>query len=1579
MRNVRTLFLLVLLLQTASGLQGGASSSPGTKGTPATQVRGAGTLTVASSARGVTPIQQVGPGITVISAVRGDSVLASRTFDMNEEVAAIVEFEGEPLSLITAQRSGSSGAMTSAALSGIIAEHGQFRTDLASLESDPLRKYPRFSSTATTRVEFDYTTAINGVAIQTRRWMLERIRDLAYVRRISEDGQVHAIDDGSNKVIGADSFWTETGLEGDSVVIGILDSGIDYLHEALGGAPFPNAKVIGGYDLFNNDPDPMDDNGHGTHVAAIAAGNGPAPVSLRGVAPNAKLMAFKVLGASGSGSFSQVIAGIERALNPDGDPSTDDHVDIINLSLGGTGDPDSPISQAVDNAVACGVVCVVAAGNSGPGMMTVGAPGNAAAALTVGAVDDSDVIAGFSSHGPSTKVFDMKPDIVAPGIGISSAKRGGGYIQYSGTSMATPHVAGASALVLQLHRGWSPDQVKALLMESSHDEGYDVWTQGAGRVDLGNAAHRTGIITPPTLNFGFDDMSQSQWSAAATFTLYNFSSSTESYDLSSGPFPAGISLEFKQSKITVPSGGSKSFNVTLHVDNGIVPFPNSPPSYAGLIIAQPNGGGERIGVPVVFTKTPRLDLHFDVSPWVVIVHNNADQYFFLPYPGTDVSIFPPVGVYDVIVRYCGTARQIVRENVSVSATTSLSIGKSEARNRVFFSTVDSGSSHIPFDNFGLTLLVNKKSNFGITTAGTISDSTDDSKLYFSHISANYKYELKTSSFSAASHGAYYEFPFRLDAGIAGPMVIQNDPARFKRITYAYAHPPATTQICFIPYFYRPPSASDWGFRYNTYFPFTSSPYRIRAPFTVTAFIPPNPAPDFHVSHDFQDVYDVTGNATLLYSTALITVLPSDTFVLGDPEKPIFSTAAPGADLRLDAEVPCWNGRVSALNSSTISISADDESYPGFFLSSAGDLVNASIPYTVSSNGVYASRDSLLNRCDAQPRTLSVAPGLTQLQMNFRDYYVDGVRGNATARLTFTTTASDPNSPRLEGLQLLSDGRMAGKLGPAATNTIDVTVRDESALQPVRLFIRPLADTLWREIPSNGTGGSIRTALPSDLWGGYYSLRILATDLTGNNLDYTVEPAFEVCGAGFKPLGRPRLLGVVSTPSCYTFRWKSDSLSGSDRVQISTDPAFGTVIVDDSTARDSCPVGGRLQDSALYYWRVQSRSPVGTSQWSDVWQFSTMRTRLGFDLSKGWNLISIPLGGMESQKKNDLFPTASSSAFSFSGNYEHADELCNGAAYWLKFGEDQRVSITGLPVMGTAIPVTKGWNLVGSISVPISRSSVIPVGTSIVSPFYGYASGYVVADTMYPGKGYWVKVDESGELSMSSNQPAQKRTPEKDVLKKLNWLSVEDSAGNSARLYIGAAKDLLMDQGYFELPPPSPGGVFDARFVSGRAVESVDEGQKKSFPIVVSSAAGGLTIRWNATLDAGLSLELIAGGRVIPVSGIGALRLDDAELPLTLRVNPGEGVTLPAQFALAQNFPNPFNPGTEIRYSLPVGSRVTLSVYNALGQRVATLVDEEQAAGRRSASFNASALPGGVYFLRLVAGNFSAVKKMVLMK
>jgi subtilisin family serine protease len=334
------------------------------------------------------------------------------------------------------------------------------------------------------------------------------------LEKISVSSKYHALLMDSVPLTNADDVWKlqdgqGRNITGKNITIAIIDTGIDYTHQDLGGCFGSGCKVIGGYDFVNTDDNPSDDNGHGTHCAGIAASNG----ILKGVAPDAKLIAYKVLDSTGSGSEDDVIRAIERAQDPNQDGNYSDHVDVISMSLGGPGNPDDPLSQEVDKAVENGVVVVVAAGNSGPSYNTIGSPGCARKAITVGAVYKKDElgvfwgninpktgqIVPFSSRGPvywNESTID-KPDIVAPGVNICSAQWDSAWndskcydnihVAISGTSMATPHVAGASALLKQSHPEWTPEKIKSALINSSINLWYDKWTQGSGLVDVYHA------------------------------------------------------------------------------------------------------------------------------------------------------------------------------------------------------------------------------------------------------------------------------------------------------------------------------------------------------------------------------------------------------------------------------------------------------------------------------------------------------------------------------------------------------------------------------------------------------------------------------------------------------------------------------------------------------------------------------------------------------------------------------------------------------------------------------------------------------------------------------------------------------------------------------------------------------------------------------------------------------------------------------------------------------------------------------------------------------------------------------------
>ncbi|SFS66999.1 S8 family peptidase [Marininema halotolerans] len=344
-----------------------------------------------------------------------------------------------------------------------------------------------------------YYSSIQTYRVHLTLKQLQETVTCPEVRRIYLDRKVYTLLDVATKATNAPIAW-EHDNEGDGATIAIVDTGI-HPHPDL---TKPQSRIIAFKDFVKNKTKPYDDNGHGTHCAGDAAGNGfSSQGNYRGPAPEAKLIGVKVLAREGSGNLSTVIAGIQWCI----DHRAQYQIRVISLSLGSrsmTNYEDDPVSQIVERAWEHGIVVVAAAGNDGPDSGTISSPGNHPRIITVGATDDhgepngtKQTIASFSSRGPTLDGIS-KPDIVAPGTDIVSlrVKRcyidkmspetrvGEHYCTLSGTSMATPIVAGLVALLITRHPDWSPDQIKEALIKHASDIQEDKNSQGAGSAHL---------------------------------------------------------------------------------------------------------------------------------------------------------------------------------------------------------------------------------------------------------------------------------------------------------------------------------------------------------------------------------------------------------------------------------------------------------------------------------------------------------------------------------------------------------------------------------------------------------------------------------------------------------------------------------------------------------------------------------------------------------------------------------------------------------------------------------------------------------------------------------------------------------------------------------------------------------------------------------------------------------------------------------------------------------------------------------------------------------------------------------------
>lgn len=584
-----------------------------------------------------------------------------------------------------------------------------------------LEKYPSL------QLRNVYSVALNGFSVHGKMNEIEQLKKEDEIQAVTEVSVYQAVLDKSVPYIGGGrvrGFFDKENhrITGKGVKVGIIDTGIDYTHPDL------QRAYKGGKDLVDGDEDPMEtknqgdlDTLHGTHVAGIIAANG----KMKGVAPEAEIYAYRALGPGGAGDTDQVLMAIESAMK--------DKVDVLNLSLGNNvNGPDLPISLALNKAVESGIVAVTSNGNSGPAVWTVGSPGTAEKAISVGAStpplrvpymiyglgskkhqshltafqgskkwnltfsedviygglgnekalkhvrdkivlmergtltfqqkvsnaekagakgvivynntsgtftgslekemnipaasinrrdglqlkqimeqgqsktvqfvykNEQDKLADFSSRGPVTVSWGIKPDVLAPGVEIESTIPKG-YMSLDGTSMSAPHVAGACALILQRHPEWTPDQVKSALMSTSKplrksaNQLYHTYEQGAGRIQVDEALKADTLLSPSSLSFGMYTKKEGIEEHHETIVIENIGTEMRKYSFMVPLKETGLTWELPKS-LTLNPKEKKRVKVGLQVN----PAKLKKGVFDGYLIIME--GTKRISLPYLYVK-----------------------------------------------------------------------------------------------------------------------------------------------------------------------------------------------------------------------------------------------------------------------------------------------------------------------------------------------------------------------------------------------------------------------------------------------------------------------------------------------------------------------------------------------------------------------------------------------------------------------------------------------------------------------------------------------------------------------------------------------------------------------------------------------------------------------------------------------------------------------------------------------------------------------------------------------------------------------------------------------------------------
>lgn len=653
-RSLATASALVLALSTATiiGSPAGAAASPAAgaarkvtliTGDRVTLTGGAVTVTPGPGRAGIPfATSTVGGHTRVVPAdamplLRADK-LDARLFDVTGLIAAGYDDRRTDLPLITSGGAAAGGTR--------------------------VRKLPSLGATAVRAPKKDLARAWRARTNRGKVWLDAKGRFTA-----AEGAQQ----------IGATLAWQE-GLTGAGVTVGVIDSGVDVTHPDL--APIVAAQT----DFSTGAPstgEVHDRAGHGTAVASILAGGGAASGGrYRGVAPGARLVSAKV--GDWEVTESAVIAAMEWTAGTE-------HARVVNMSLGFPNTAGSdPLETAVNEMTErYGTLFVVAAGNDGNNGndpnngddYSIGSPADAAAALSVGAVDRNDQLAAFSSRGPGLDGDTVKPEITGPGVAIthavSSDAGSGSYDAGSGTSFAAPHVAGSAAILVQRHPEWTPAQLKAALLGTARPTaGLSAYAQGAGRVDVARAVHATLLADPPSLSMGTQIAGQ-----AITKTVSYRNLGTRPLTIAlrvTAPFTVSSPA------LTVPAGGAATARVA-------VPATLTGGAHTGRLTA--TAGGQIVTTPVaVVRETAKVELNLHVLghdglptdghyTQVIGLDTPYQHDTVYDYPWTpDVELRVPSGRYAIITQYFREAADgtwvsatVAQPAVSVTAATDITV------------------------------------------------------------------------------------------------------------------------------------------------------------------------------------------------------------------------------------------------------------------------------------------------------------------------------------------------------------------------------------------------------------------------------------------------------------------------------------------------------------------------------------------------------------------------------------------------------------------------------------------------------------------------------------------------------------------------------------------------------------------------------------------------------------------------------------------------------------------------------------------------------------------------------------------
>lgn len=448
------------------------------------------------------------------------------------------------------------------------------------------------------------------------------------------------------------------------------------------------------------------------------------------------------------------------------------------------------------------------------------------------------------------------------------------------------------------------------------------------------------------------------------------------------------------------------------------------------------------------------------------------------------------------------------------------------------------------------------------------------------------------------------------------------------------------------------------------------------------------------------------------------------------------------------------------------------------------------------------------------------------------------------------------------------------------------------------------------------------------------------------------------------------------------------------IQIAESPDFDQIIEEASVHGSSYQLTTALESGKSWYWRVQALQEGQVGNWSLIRAFERQAAALPTTvvqhrINQGWNLVGLSVRKAHDNAR-EVFPSMqANSMFAYEGSYVGINQMQYGKGYWMRSTQSQNTQLEGERIDSLSIYLSEGWNLVAGPSETFAANAISDT-SSILLPgtLFGYNQGYAISDSIYPNQGYWLRARESGYITLVQSTVQKSPMAQSTAIDLSSFveLRLSDEQQQTTLFFDGTQADVNLS-GAFTLPPAAP-TLWDARFSQDKWLLNATEAELLLSNLPENGVELKLSLpeeRLEDEASRPYHIAIFSNEQLLQeytiyhdeaiqlASGIDKVALVKGQLTSF------QNEDLPTEMELAQNYPNPFNPLTQIQYALPEASNVRLEVFNSQGQRVARLVDSQQAAGRYTVAFDASGLSSGVYFYKIQTNLGQISRKMVVIK